>query len=166
MKLCDVLLKAWYNQSKLDYSLFTKHDRKQIVVLLIYVDDLLISRNSDRLIDELQHVLQSSFRMKDLGELWYFLGIQIARSEKGIVLSQRKYVLELISDAGLSSVKVTKTPMETNLKLTSRKYDKHLNLNKEDKPLNDVSLYRRLIGKVLYLTITRSYVSFAVQNLT
>ncbi|XP_015168503.1 uncharacterized mitochondrial protein AtMg00810-like [Solanum tuberosum] len=62
--------------------------------------------------------------MKDLGELKFFLGIEVARSHEGIVLCKRKYALELISEAGLSGAKPAKTPLETNLKLTSVVYDK------------------------------------------
>lgn len=74
----------------------------------------------------------------------------------------RGNTLELISDMGLSSGKVTRTPMELNLKLTSIKYDEHLKVNKDNEPLSDVSLYRRLIGKLLYLTIIRYDISFVV----
>lgn len=84
--------------------------------------------------------------------------------KKGLVLSQRKYALELISDVGLGG-KVVRIPMELNLNLTSRKYDEHLKLNEDDKPIRDVNLYRRLIGILLYLTITQTYISFVVHNL-
>lgn len=95
-------------------------------------------------------MLHASFKMKNLGELKYFLWIE---SEKCIVLSQKKYALELISKVGLSGGKVNKMPMELNLKLTKRKYDEHLKINQSDKSLDDASLYRRQIGKLLYLTI-------------
>lgn len=90
--------------------------------------------------------------MKDLEELKYFLGIEIARSNKRSPFS-KKCVLELISDVGLSGGKIVKTPMELNLKLTSRKYDQHLLVKKDDVALDDVSSYRRSIGKLLYQTI-------------
>lgn len=75
--------------------------------------------------------------MKDLGDLKYFLGIEISRYEKGLVLCQIKYVLELISKLGLTGCKSVGTPMEMNLKLTSRYYDL---------PLKYVNSYRKLIG--------------------
>lgn len=77
-----------------------------MVFLLVYVDDLFISGNSVRLVNELKNGLQSDFKIKDLGDLSYFLGIEIARFEKGLVMSQRKYALELISYVGLSGVKI------------------------------------------------------------
>lgn len=100
-------------------------------MLLVYVDELVISGNSSKLIVELKHVLVSSFKMKDLGESKYFLGIEIAKSKMGIFLNQRQYALELISSVGMSAGKIVKTPLELNLKLTSIKYDEHLGVNKD-----------------------------------
>lgn len=109
--------------SKLDYSLFTNKLNGEIVVLLIYVDDLVISGDNRILIAELKDTLMTNFKMKDLGDLKFFLGIEIARSSKGLVFSQRKYALEIISDLGLSTCKHVMTPMEHNYKLTSKSYD-------------------------------------------
>lgn len=91
VKLCNTFTKASYIQSNFDYSVFSKHDGDQLVVFLVYVGDLLISGNSSKLIIELKHVLESKFKMKDLGDSKYFLGIEIARSDKGIVVCQRNY---------------------------------------------------------------------------
>lgn len=91
VKLCNTFTKASCIQSNFDYSVFSKHDGDQLVVFLVYVDDLLISGNSSKLITELKHILESKFKMKDLGDSKYFLGIEIARSDKGIVVCQRKY---------------------------------------------------------------------------
>jgi len=74
-----------------------------MVIILVYVDDMMITGNDINLIQETKRTLQSSFKMKDLGELKYFLGIEFARSQKGIVMHQRKYTLEIISEAGLSA---------------------------------------------------------------
>ncbi|MDV3192372.1 MAG: reverse transcriptase domain-containing protein, partial [Candidatus Phytoplasma australasiaticum] len=86
----------------------------------------------------------SHFKIKDLGELKYFLGIEFLRSSKGIVMNQRKYALELIAEAGLGTVKPHMTPLDCNQKLTSVEYA-------ADTLYEDVSRYQRLIEKMLYL---------------
>ena len=94
--------------------------------------------------------------MKDLGELKYFLGLEVARSTQGINLCLMKYILELLSDIGMLGSKLVKTPMEQNLRLS--RY--------EGQKLDDPSSYRRLIGKLLYLTITRPDITYAVHSLS
>lgn len=135
-----------------------------MVVILVYVEDLLITGNDVGLIEETKHVLHSHFKIKDLGELKYFLGIEFLRSGKGIVMNQRKYVLELIAEAGLGNAKPNVTPLECNIKLTSAECDQDAQTN--DGLYEDVSRYQRLIGKLLYLTNTRPDIAFAVQSLS
>lgn len=117
-------------------------------------------------IKEFKFVLHCCFRMKDLGELRHYLGIDLARSSKGIHICQRKYVLELLSKVGLSAAKPTKTPMEVNRKLTSSEYDKQFKINQLDNLLNDVTSYKWLIRKLFYLTFTCPDISYAVQHLS
>ncbi|KAG8479730.1 hypothetical protein CXB51_029255 [Gossypium anomalum] len=153
--------------SKHAYSLFTKKQGDKIVVLLVYVDDLLITGNDIGMIDELKRVLHSSFKMKDLGELKFFLGIEIARSNRGIVLSQKKYALELIADAGFREAKPASTPLEKNKRFTTAEYDDFVDLRGcNDELMQDVSMNQRLMGRLLYLTNTRPDVSDAVQHLS
>nr|XP_016477798.1 PREDICTED: uncharacterized mitochondrial protein AtMg00810-like [Nicotiana tabacum] len=101
--------------------------------------------------------------MKDLRELRFFLGIEFARSSKGILMNQRKYALELVSECGLGEAKSTDSPLDQNLKLTSVEYDKHCGGQTTDEDLEDRRVYQRLIGRLLYLAITRPDISFAVQ---
>lgn len=105
--------------------MFTKRKEDSFVVVLIYVDDLLIIRDDDKLIQEKKDVLHHKFKVKDLGELRYFLGIKIMRSSKGILLIQRKYALQLVSDLGLGETKPAATPVDLNQRSTSQEYDKH-----------------------------------------
>ncbi|XP_019231185.1 PREDICTED: uncharacterized protein LOC109212027 [Nicotiana attenuata] len=106
--------------------------------------------------------------MKDLGELKYFLGIEFARSKQGILMHQRNYALELISELRLSAAKPCATPLDTNDILTIKEYDDHCKNDSQlaDEPLADINSYQRLIGKLLYLTMTRFDISFSVQTLS
>ena len=106
----NALIEAGFQQSHLDYSLMTKKVGNDIVVVLIYVDDLLVTGSSCQLIEETKQVLKDHFRIKDLGDLRFFLGIEFARNSEGILMHQRKYALELISDLGLGSSKPMSTP--------------------------------------------------------
>ncbi|KAE8695793.1 hypothetical protein F3Y22_tig00110684pilonHSYRG00005 [Hibiscus syriacus] len=109
--------------SKFDYSLFIMRKDKKIVVLLIYVDDLLITGNDNCLINDLKNLLSKKFKMKDLGELKYFLGLEVMRSKEGILVNQRKYALELIEESGMSGSKPVRIPFEQNVKLTTTEYN-------------------------------------------
>nr|XP_016439422.1 PREDICTED: uncharacterized mitochondrial protein AtMg00810-like [Nicotiana tabacum] len=153
-----------YKQSSYDHSLFTKHARGEIVIILVYIDDLLITGSSKELIQEAKGTLHNNFKIKDLEELRYFLGIEVMRSKDGILLNQMKYALGLISDLGLSGSRPVTTPLEVNLKLTTIDYDEYVG-GVNDLVLEDITTYEDLIGRLLYLTITRSDVSFGVQVL-
>ena len=166
IKLKSALLADNYKQSSYDHSLFTKKQGTSIVVILIYVDDLVITGNNQDLIYEAKQYLHSKFKVKDLGPLTYFLGIEIMRSKHGALLNQRKYALEVISDAGLSGSKLASTPLEANIKLTSVSYDDHLGNLIEDLLLENISAYQRLVGKLIYLTITRLDICFVVLPLS
>ena len=104
----------------------------------------------------MKRYLQNSFRTKDLGKLHYFLGIEVARSKEGISLSQRKYVLDILEETGLLRSKPVETSMDPNVKL----YEDQGEL------LSNPERYRRLVGKLNYLTITRPDISFAVSVLS
>jgi len=166
VKLTDTLIKLGFVQSHADYSLFIKKNGTSLVILLVYVDDIMITGNYLSLIQQTKRVLQATFKMKDLGDLRYFLGIEFARSHKGIVMHQRKYSLEIISEAGLGAAKPASTPIDPYVQLTTKEYDEINGTGKEDKLLEDPAVYRRLIGKLLYLNVTRPDIAFATQTLS
>jgi len=119
------------------------------------------------LIEETKQALQKCFKMKDLGELKYFIGIEFTRTEQGILMHQRKYILELIAEVGMSAAKPAATPIDVNIKLTSKQYDEQIRdkKNSEDQ-LVDPTSYQKLIGKLLYLNMTRPDISFSTQTLS
>lgn len=166
VKLIEALLVVGFQQSRFDYSMFTKKKGDSLLVLLIYVDDLMITRNNEEMIIELKNLLNHKFKMKDLGELKYFLGLKVLRSREGIVLNQRKYALELIEDVGLGGAKVVSTPLEQNLKLITTEFDKALQQSSNDFLVKDKAIYQRLIGLLLYLIDTRLDISYDVQHLS
>jgi hypothetical protein len=100
-KLSTALKAYGFKQSLSDYSLFTLQQQGSILVVLVYVDDLIISGNDHVVISAFKTYLHTCFHMKDLGTLKYFLGVEVARSPTGILLSQRKYALDIVSEAGL-----------------------------------------------------------------
>jgi hypothetical protein len=91
--VCDM----GYKQCNGDHTLFYKHSECRIAILAVYVDDIIITGDDEVEISRLKKSLSKEFEVKDLGQLKYFLGIEVARSPKGVVLSQRKYVLDLLS---------------------------------------------------------------------
>ena len=111
-KFSKAIRVAGYVQSRADYSLFTRIQGKSFTTLLIYVNDILITRNDSVSISIIKKFLHSQFRHKDLGDLKYFLGIEVSSSKNGIFISQRKYALEIIKNAGLLGATPIDTPME------------------------------------------------------
>jgi hypothetical protein len=93
--------KFGFQQSNSDHTLFLKHRLGKVTALIVYVDDMIVTGDDAEEISRLQEQLSTEFEMKDLGGLKYFLGIEVARSRQGIFLSQRKYVLDLLTEVGL-----------------------------------------------------------------
>ena len=155
-KFSTAIMGLGFSQSPSDHSLFIKNVDGLFIALLVYVDDVIIASNNQGAIADLKSELNKLFKLKDLGDVKYFLGLEIAKSSTGICVSQRKYVLDLLSDFGYLGCKAASTPMEANVKLSMD----------EGVDLPDVSLYRRLLGKLLYLTLTRPDISYAVGRLS
>ncbi|CAL2253642.1 unnamed protein product [Prunus armeniaca] len=153
-KFSSAIQKAGFHQSQADYSLFTKVHGNSFTVVLIYVDDIILTGNDPQEMQLLKAFLLKHFHIKDLGDLKYFLGIEVSRSQKGIFISQRKYALDVIQDAGLLGACPDKFPMEQHLKLTPTNGDL----------LDDPTRYRRLVGRLIYLTVTRPDILYSVQT--
>jgi hypothetical protein len=155
-KLTSLLLAHGYQQAHSDHSLFTKHDQSHFTLLLVYVDDVILAGNSMTEFSYIKELLHSSFKIKDLGKLKYFLGLEVAHSSKGISLCQRKYFLDLLNDTGFLGAKPPSTPSVASVKL----YDD------PSAPFEDISAYRRLVGRLIYLNTTRPDITFITQQLS
>ncbi|CAN1815372.1 Retrovirus-related Pol polyprotein from transposon TNT 1-94, partial [Linum perenne] len=136
-RFTKVVKAGGYYQCQTDHTMFVKHAGSgKISILIVYVDDIVITGDDEEEITSLKKQLAKEFELKDLGELKYFLGIEVARSKKGIVLSQRKYILDLLNETGFLGGKPAETPMEQNKKLS----------RDGDIPSVEKHNYQRLVG--------------------
>ena len=121
----------------------------------MYGDDIVITGSDSKCILSLKSFLHSQFHIKDVGMLKYFLGVEIMRSNQGILLSQRKYVLDMLFETGKLCAKLCSTPMAPNVQLTN-----------EGELVEDPERYRRLVEKLNYLIVTRSDIACSVSVLS
>ncbi|KAI3719915.1 hypothetical protein L6452_20821 [Arctium lappa] len=155
-KFTNALLELQFKQSKADHSLFILRQENVFIAALIYVDDVIIVGNDTNKIQETKEELDKRFSIKDLGNLKYFLGIEVTRVPEGLVLSQRKYILDIFDDCGMQGCRPCSFPIEQNLKLDKGEKD----------PKIDASQYRRIIGRLLYLQATRPDIAYTVNLLS
>ncbi|CAN1188688.1 Retrovirus-related Pol polyprotein from transposon TNT 1-94 [Linum perenne] len=152
-RFTNAVKKGGYYQCQTDHTLFVKHSSTgRMSILIVYVDDIIITGDDVEEIQNLKAQLATEFEIKDLGNLKYFLGMEVSRSANGIVISQRKYVLDLLKETGMLDCKPIDTPMEANKQLSK----------KEDIPSVDKGSYQRLVGRLIYLAHTRPDIAFAV----
>jgi Reverse transcriptase (RNA-dependent DNA polymerase)/Integrase core domain len=151
-RFCSAMSKYGYTQSDSDHTLFYRKRHEKIAVLIIYVDDMIITGDDQDEIGRLEERLSEEFEMKNLGGLKYFLGIEVVRTKEGISLSQRKYVLDLLTETGMLDCKPVDTPVVQNLKLGD--CPDQVPTNKER--------YQRLVGKLIYLSHTKPDIAYAV----
>jgi hypothetical protein len=155
-KFSSTLLQQGFQPCTADSSLFTKGSGTSLIILLVYVDDIIVASPSNALIASTKTMLETHFKLKVLGDLKYFLGLKIAKSEQGIHLCQRKYALQLLNDTGFTASKPASVPMDPGI---------HLN-DKDGALLEDITEYRRLVGRLIYLTISRPDIAYAVNKLS
>jgi hypothetical protein len=151
-KIGQYLVTSGFQTSNANFSLYVKKTDHGIVVIVIYVDDLSTTRDSDADISDLKKFFKQKFEMKDLGELRYFLGIEIIQSPKGIWLLQRQYALNKLFEYGMTGYKPISIPLEQNVKLSADEGDL----------VEDTIMYKRIMGSLIYMTITRPNLSHAV----
>lgn len=152
-RFTQAMLKYGFKQSQGDHTLFIRHSSHgKLTALIVYVDDIVLTGDDVEEMQLLKGYLAKEFEIKDLGNLKYFLGIEVARSSQGIFISQRKYVLDLLTETGMLGSKACDTPMEPNKKLG----------DDTDGEMVDRGRYQRLVGKLIYLSHTRPDIAFAV----
>lgn len=141
-KLSLFLIKIWFIKSKSDYLLFTKGKGVDFIAVLVYADDIIVVGPNHSLITSLKENLDKQFRLKDMGNLKYFLGLELTRSNQWIVLIQWQYTLHLLQDVDYLRCKSCNTPMDSNTRLR----------NENEDLLSDTTIYSCLIGCFIYLT--------------
>jgi hypothetical protein len=140
-----------FTKSKADSNLYFKVMNDEPVILLLYVDDLFLT-GEEKLITECKKRLTSKFEMKDLGLMHYFLGLEVWQNPERIFLNQGKYTVKILKRFDMLECKSMNTPMEAKLKLLAESID--------------ATLYKQIIGSLMYLTNTRLDICFAVNTLS
>ncbi|GJX47737.1 putative ribonuclease H-like domain-containing protein [Tanacetum coccineum] len=150
--LSTYLIKNGFRRGTIDKTLFIKKDKGDILLVQVYVDDIIFRSTKKSLCDEFEGLMHKRFQMSSMGELTFFLGLQVQQKEDGIFISQDKYVAEILKKFDFATVKTTSTPMEPNKAL----------VKDEEADSVDVHLYRSMIGSLMYLTASRPDITFAV----
>ncbi|XP_019434964.1 PREDICTED: uncharacterized protein LOC109341489 [Lupinus angustifolius] len=154
-RLKGFLVKLGFQVSKYDNSLFIHTSTTYKLYVLVYVDDIIVTGSSCLHIQNLIKELSSTFALKQLGPLDYFLGIQVKHQKNGyLFLSQAKYISDLLERANLSTSKPFPTPMANNCKLTKHGTDF----------FEDPTFYRSIVGALQYATITRPDITYCVNK--
>ncbi|GJT80889.1 putative ribonuclease H-like domain-containing protein [Tanacetum coccineum] len=150
--LANYLLCNGFQRGKIDQTLFIKRQKGHILLVQIYVDDIIFGSTKKELCDEFEKLMKDKFQMSSMGELTFFLGLQVQQKKKGIFISQDKYVHEILRKYNYTDVKSASTPTDLEKPLV------------QDGDAADVDehLYRSMIGSLMYLTASRPDIMFAV----
>nr|GEU98510.1 hypothetical protein [Tanacetum cinerariifolium] len=143
--LSTYLLDNGFHKGQIDKTLFIKRVKGDILLVQVYVDDIIFGSTRKEMCTEFEKMMHKKFQMSSMGEVTFFLRLQVAQKDDGIFISHEKYVDEILKKFGFSTVKTASTPMETS---------KHL-LKDENAEDVDVHLYRSMIGSLMYLTSSR-----------
>ncbi|GJW59091.1 putative ribonuclease H-like domain-containing protein [Tanacetum coccineum] len=150
--LSTYLLKNGFRRGTIDKTLFIKKDKGDILLVQVYVDDIIFGSTKKSLCVEFEQMMHKRFQMSSMGELTFFLGLQVKQKDDGIFISQDKYVADILKKFDFVTMKTTSTPIETNKAL----------LKDEEAEDVDVHLYRSMIGSLMYLTASRPDIMFVV----
>ncbi|GJW59219.1 putative ribonuclease H-like domain-containing protein [Tanacetum coccineum] len=151
-RLSTFLLKHGYRRGAIDKTLFIKKDRRDIMLVQVYVDDIIFGSTKSSMVKDFEELMQKEFKMSSMGELTFFLGLQVKQTSAGIFLSQDKYVKDILNKFDFRTIKPASTLIEA-----------HKSLGKDEEGEDvDVHLYRSMIGCLMYLTASRPDIMFAV----
>ena len=151
-RLSKFLLEKDFSRGKVDTTLFIKRKEHDILLVQIYVDDIIFGATNESLCKEFSNIMQSEFEMSMMGELNFFLGLQIKQTTNGIFINQSKYCKELLKRFGMDNAKEIATPMSTACYLDKDEGGKSV----------DIKKYRGMIGSLLYLSASRPDIMFSV----
>lgn len=116
-KFAKTVIQQGYTQCQADHTLFVRiSTENRTTILIVYVDDIILTGDHEEELDRLKEKLAKEFEIKDLGTLKYFLGMEVVRSKRGIFISQRKYILDLLTETGMLGCKFAATPMDSTTK--------------------------------------------------
>uniref|UniRef100_A0A2N9IA64 Reverse transcriptase Ty1/copia-type domain-containing protein n=1 Tax=Fagus sylvatica TaxID=28930 RepID=A0A2N9IA64_FAGSY len=155
-RLSTKLLELGFHGSRSDSSLFIYKHRSLTMFILIYVDDIIITSSQPSAIDDLLTSLTHDFAVKDLGPLNFFLGIEVLSTPHGILLSQQRYIMDLLIRTKMNEAKPITTPMASTTSLSAF----------DGEPFPDHTLYRSTVGALQYLGLTRPDIAFPVNKLS
>ncbi|GKE25103.1 putative ribonuclease H-like domain-containing protein, partial [Tanacetum coccineum] len=143
--LSTYLLENGFRRGLIDKTLFIKKIKGDILLVQVYVDDIIFGSTKKSLCVEFESLMHKKFQMSSMGELTFFLGLQVMQRDDGIFISQDKYVADILKKFDFVTIKTASTPIETNKALI------------KDKEVEDVDvhLYRSMIGSLMYLTASR-----------
>ncbi|KAH9292456.1 hypothetical protein KI387_042361 [Taxus chinensis] len=151
-KMDAFLLSIGFHRCKTDHTVYVLKTDDDLLLLVLYVDDLLITSSSNSLTQDIKRKLKAEFDMTDMGLLHYFLGLHVHQSAEGISICQKKYATDLLQRFHMANCKPSPTPYQSGIELTAACKSN----------LVDATLYRQLVGSLLYLTHTRPDITFAV----
>ena len=151
-RIDSYLLENGFEKCDREPTVYIKEKDGKLLIVVLYVDDVIFTGNNVYLIENFKTVMKEEFEMTDMGLLRYFLGIEVDQNENGIFISQAKYVNEVLGRFNMQECKAAITPTVMGLKLS-----------KEDRSKDfDHSLYKNIVGSLMYLTATRPGIMFAV----
>ncbi|GJR57473.1 putative ribonuclease H-like domain-containing protein [Tanacetum coccineum] len=150
--LSTFLLENGFRRGTIDKTLFIKKNKSDIMLVQVYVDDIIFGSTKQSMCTEFEDCMHKRFQMSSMGELTFFLGLQVKQQPDGIFISQDKYVADILKKFDFCSIKTATTPIESNKPL----------VKDEDGVDVDVHVYRSMIGSLMYLTASRPDIMFAV----